>query len=75
MVNWVSVKESNPPLDYGLYLLRVDREGEIPTYDIGFYDDRGWHSRLDQKYRLTVTHWMPLPEPPKEDNNKCPSVV
>lgn len=29
-----------------------------------FYDGRKWG---DGCFEITVTHWMPLPEPPKED--------
>jgi len=30
-----------------------------------------WHTDFGRMYRnYEVTHWMPLPEPPKEDNNE-----
>jgi hypothetical protein len=30
-----------------------------------------WHTDFGRMYRnYEVTHWMPLPEPPKEDNDE-----
>lgn len=47
------------------------------SYGLGVYirdnedpQGNGWNGYLDQDWELDrckVTHWMPLPEPPKED--------
>ena len=65
---WISVEDRLP-------------EATIPPHDVlvyhniggGMYIDRAWYSYDIHKWRsclgdkLKVTHWMPLPEPPKEE--------
>lgn len=64
---WISVKDKLPP-------------ATMPPHDVlayhdlncGMFVDRAWYSHEKKKWRsnigmnLKVTHWMPLPEPPKE---------
>ena len=55
---WISVKDRLP--DCADTVLAVDRDGIRATaYYVGY-----WHSggELDE---YSVTHWMPLPEPPE----------
>ena len=66
---WISVKDrlpenSNEVLTYGNGLIRVmclldhgSGDGDYLVWE----DDYGYYEELDN-----VTHWMPLPEPPKE---------
>ena len=37
--------------------------------DVGWYhpDSKNWHLINGQPVRSKITHWMPLPEPPKEE--------
>lgn len=70
MSEWVSVKDGLPP-DHTTYLVFI-RENSGITYigtsslnptKTGFYvayDDEG-NAPVEE-----VTHWMPLPEPPKQ---------
>lgn len=65
---WISVKEKVPELGlhvltYGIYTkdLIVAWLDDCDEF-LGMYDWVNEHQSLDQ-----VTHWMPLPEPPKED--------
>lgn len=66
-VSWISVKgrlpeETMPPRDVLVY------------HDLkcGMFVDRAWYSHEKKRWRsvlgmnLKVTHWMPLPKPPKE---------
>ena len=68
MSEWISVKDRLPEvriivLAYaaqtnGIYFAFRERDSEnFVNYDSGYYLN-------------TVTHWMPLPKPPKETNNE-----
>lgn len=68
---WVSVKDrlpERPPAVYGVlvrrewYLVALE-SGAVLTISYEFDDER-W-----QTVGSPVTHWMPLPEPPKEESN------
>ena len=55
---WIGVEERLPD-EQGRFLI-VDKEGQMNT---AFYSPRfGWFSHFRIK---NITHWMPLPEPPK----------
>lgn len=56
---WVSVKDRQPCVEECRYLVCLD-DGFIATA----IWDNGWELWADAG---EVTHWMPLPEPPKED--------
>ena len=64
---WTPV--SDPPKKAGCYLVSVKHwvDGKPVTRE-AFWNTADWFS-CDKKYELTprVTHWMPLPEAPKED--------
>ena len=58
---WIPVVE-RPPEEEGLYLVAVVNDHERRYSKTAWYHGHGnWF--LHQK----VTHWMPLPEPPKEE--------
>lgn len=61
---WNSVKEKLPEDDYNYLVFTSDRnEEEIATY----YGDGEWLTHDLINLIPLVTHWMPLPEPPKEE--------
>lgn len=79
MSEWISVKDGLPDAD-GIYLVCDRRLNGVPwVHTAGFkktssswceshgmyYDDRYGRYREQDKF----THWMPLPEPPKEETN------
>lgn len=65
MSEWISVEDSLPPKT-GQYLTHWP-DGEIETYDFqNEIAELGWKRPLS-RYGI-VTHWMPLPAPPKEDS-------
>lgn len=62
MPKWIPVTERLPEKS-GSYLVYV--YGEVTEMDCW----RGkWHM-LGDDYTKAVTHWMPLPKPPKEESN------
>lgn len=61
MSEWISVKDQLPPPiendgDGRLKVLTIDKHGDI---DVLRWDWMDWEN-------MGITHWMPLPEPPKE---------
>jgi hypothetical protein len=59
---WISVKERLPD---GKMVLVNCTDG----YELGYYEryaGMGWTNTLGTE-SLNVTHWMPLPEPPKDE--------
>lgn len=64
---WIPVAES--PQGKGCYIVAVNHwlDGKPVTRE-AYWNGCDWLS-CDKKRELTprVTHWMPLPEPPKED--------
>jgi hypothetical protein len=82
---WIPVSERLPEIG-GIYLVAVkykyefekeyNYDTDVATYHFGFdctYIDGCWNTYVDwdegQQY-IHVTHWMPLPEPPKENANE-----
>ncbi len=75
MSKWIesSALKSNPPdkeevlvfLRYGDSLCRIDIGRAI--YKYGSKKMHDWETFIDDDWYVTsaVTHWMPLPEPPK----------
>jgi hypothetical protein len=84
---WIPVSERLPDI-VGCYLVVVkykydfekeyNYDTDVATFEFGYdrkYIDGQWNTCVDwdegQQY-MHVTHWMPLPEPPKEDESvKC----
>lgn len=69
---WIPVTERLPKENCGEYLIvvngiyrfeRFERAVEIAVYD----EEEGWVLEAYPNWQdPIVTHWMPLPEPPKE---------
>ena len=74
---WISVKDRLPENDYGKhwkerqYYLVYLGSGTMRVAKYGFEEYDWWITCddrvLTEKYQAGVTHWIPLPEPPKED--------
>jgi hypothetical protein len=63
-MEWISVKDRLPESNDTHLIIA----GVTKWYDVCHYDlDRGvWYDCIDYDDVDGVTHWMPLPEPPKE---------
>lgn len=69
---WIKVSDSLPKEDeYVLFLAKFDKGVRVVLF--GRYDDfyKDWVSDDESRYGKDageeVTHWMSLPEPPKEE--------
>ena len=76
MAGWISVEERLPDNDWGkhwkerkYYLVFTKPSGLMNVAVYGYKEHDWWIDRnscvLDKKNYKEVTHWMPLPEPPK----------
>ena len=68
---WISVTEQ-PPLKvgddgYNGYLVFANGYYEVADYTTDKFDNIPYF-HVDGEYESDVTHWMPLPKPPKEEN-------
>jgi hypothetical protein len=65
---WVPVSE-RLPTDGRAYMLRF--EDAVFEYNFGRWVDGAWRGEAGQPHIFSsvVTHWMPLPAPPKEAPN------
>lgn len=70
---WVSVEERLPD-DRGDFITKIHCDNgdwiEVNTFD--YMEKEWWHDAIDHTVEATkfVTHWMPIPEPPKEYCNE-----
>ena len=70
---WISVKERLPEdckdvLVWAVYHEETGRNWSLIEID-AHCKGIGWENTADPDVR-EATHWMPLPEPPKEENNE-----
>ena len=64
---WIPVAERLPKDDSDvLAYLRIGEEGRI--YPANYAKGVWWDCIFNTPATKTTTHWMPLPEPPKEDS-------
>lgn len=62
-MNWISVKERMPK-DEEKVLIFADGEIHLMTYNANWQDFTGIEDCFEES---KIKHWMPLPEPPKEE--------
>ena len=66
MTEWISVKERLPE-PFEIVLVHTPEEKLFPTVCEGYLANYGiWYTGFYMREPDEVTHWMPLPEPPKE---------
>ncbi len=60
---WISVEERLPERE----CLAIGWQDEMLIGNV-YRSGAGYACESDGEYLMDVTHWMPLPEPPKEEN-------
>lgn len=66
MSKWISVKDALPE-DRNLYLVR-QLIGQREYFNIAYIFEDDWYEQRGGYLRLeSITHWMPLPEPPEKE--------
>lgn len=61
---WIPVDERLPENGTRCLVVRYDYVTDTPFVDILWFDNSWWNRINSGDY--AVTHWMPLPQPPKE---------
>ena len=72
-VEWISVKKQLPAkdkFDWVLVAVIFDEDGSYGVPMVAEYRNNEWWDGSDRlkDLHLTVTHWMPLPKQPEEQN-------
>ena len=63
-MKWIELKHEQPKKNH-LVLCWSESDGVVAdSYDM-FINGEHWFKGTREEYRTDVTHWMPLPEPPK----------
>jgi len=62
--NWISVLDKKPENVHNVIMGGACCE-VCYNIDIGFYEDGQWSMKNGDDVKWPVTHWMPIPEPPK----------
>lgn len=67
-MEWIDVNDQLPEIDGNKQLLAFCGTEFYSECEIVRYNEWGWHygTRDTQNMVQNVTHWMPLPEPPKQ---------
>lgn len=65
MPRWIPVEERLPDA-HKCVLVHVTNPIGWWNTEIDWMDEHGWVCSADSEWH-TITHWMPLPEPPKEE--------
>ena len=64
---WISVNDRLP--EAGGYVVCIAKRNPFSRFMpmVARIEKNGWANPITEQYISKVTHWMPLPEPPKED--------
>lgn len=69
LTGWISVKDRLP--EAGGYVVCIAKRNPFSRFMpmVARIEKNGWVNPIAEQYISEVTHWMPLPEPPEEDNH------
>ena len=62
---WISVKDRLP--DAGVYVVCIAKRNPFSRFMpmVARIEKNGWVNPITEQYISEVTHWMPIPQPPK----------
>ena len=62
---WISVKDRRP--EVGRYVVCIAKRNPFSRFMpmVARIEKNGWVNPITEQYISEVTHWMPMPEPPK----------
>ena len=63
---WIPVSERLPQ-EFVSVLVFVPSESPLPMVKEAYLANGAWATKMAIFFKEEVTHWMPMPEPPKED--------
>ena len=64
---WISVEDRLPEKNQAVLGWYKDNPFAGYTYEVVSWNGKGWVFVYAQRYVTNVTHWMPMPEPPKTE--------
>lgn len=77
MTDWISVKDRLPPLNKEVIVCRAGQKCSFTACRKDYGGEQHWTNAIWHDMPIwpietdgDITHWMPLPEPPKEGNDK-----
>ena len=64
---WISVKDRSP--EAGGYVVCIAKRNPFSRFMpmVAKIEKNGWVNPITEQYISDVSHWMPIPEPPKEE--------
>ena len=62
---WISVQDRLPEKNHAVLGWYKDNPFAGYTYGVVSWNGKGWVFVYAQRYVTNVTHWMPMPNPPK----------
>ena len=68
MSEWIPVSERLPD-EFVSVLVCIPSDAPLPTVREAYWANGSWGAKMWIYSADEVTHWMPLPEPPKEASN------
>ena len=62
---WISVDDELP--EVGVYVVCIAKRNPFSRFMpmVARIEKNGWVNPITEQYILEVTHWMPIPQPPK----------
>lgn len=66
-LRWIPVTEKMPE-KYVSVLVHIPSESPLPAVKEAYLANGCWVTKIGVFHGMEITHWMPMPEPPKEDS-------